>query len=289
MSVLRRSALHLASALGAEQQARVATRNVRRAGGRALRLPVLFAELMGFDVRKAGRTLTGLPKYVADAMTYARLAGAADPFRIRGRDLYPVLGEHRASAGEASGHYFHQDLWAAKKIFERAPLEHVDVGSSISGFIAHLLTFRSVTVIDIRPLPDHIDGLHFTEGDATHLAGIVDDSLDSISSLHAIEHFGLGRYGDPVDPFAAEKAMAALARVLRPGGRLYFAVPIGRERLMFNAHRVFAPGTILDAFSGLTLVSFAAVDDAGHLKLAEDPFDYRQADYACGLFEFGKP
>ena len=104
-----------------------------------------------------------------------------------------------------------------------------------------------------------------------------------------VEHFGLGRYGDPVDPFAAQKAMAALARVLRPGGSLYFAVPIGRERVMFNAHRVFAPSTILDAFCGLTLVSFAAVDDTGHLKLAEGPRAYWKADYSCGLFEFRKP
>ena len=289
MSALRRSTLRLANALGVEQQAHVATRKAEYARVTVLRLSILLAELMGLDAPKARRTLSGLPKYVRDAMAYGRLAGPEGSFALRLRDLYPVLGEHRAAAGCMTGHYFHQDLWAARRIFEAAPAHHVDVGSRIDGFIAHLLTFRSATVIDIRPPSDHVDGLHFIVDDATHLSGIEDASLESVSCLHAVEHFGLGRYGEPVDPFAAQKAMAALSRVLRPGGRLYFAVPVGRERLMFNEHRVFAPSTVLDAFSGLTLVSFAVVDDAGHLKLARDPRDYSKAEYSCGLFEFVKP
>jgi SAM-dependent methyltransferase len=284
-----RGALRLASAVGLGCQAQEAPGKVPSTRHGAFSTSIVLAGFMGLDVAKAKRTLLGLPKYLGDARTYTRLSGSTDSFEIRVRELYPVLGEDRASAGEARGHYFHQDLWAARKVFERAPLEHFDVGSSISGFVAHLLTFRHVTVIDIRPLPDRVEGLSFIEGDATHLSGIADDSLDSVSSLHAVEHFGLGRYGDAVDPLAARKAMAALTRVLKPGGRLYFAVPIGRERLMFNAHRIFAPGTILAAFSQLTLVSFAAVDDAGHLVLDTHPHDYHDADYSCGLFEFEKP
>jgi SAM-dependent methyltransferase len=225
------------------------------------------------------RTLAGLPKYIGDATSYARQSVAGESFPIRRRDLFLVLGEHRAEAAMFDGHYFHQDLWAARKVLEHAPAEHFDFGSRVDGFVAHLLTFMPVTVIDVRPLDEDIEGLHFIQGDATHLLGIPDASLASVSSLHAVEHFGLGRYGDPVDPRAADKVMATLSRVLAPKGRLYLSVPIGRERLMFNAHRIFSPSTVLNAMSGLELISFAAVDDSGRFHPDAEPGDFDNAVY----------
>jgi hypothetical protein len=82
--------------------------------------------------------------------------------------------------------------------------------------------------------------------------------------------------------------MSSLQRILSPGGRLYFSVPVGRERVEFNAHRVFAPQTILDAFSALQLVSFSFVGDDGCLYEDIDPIDIPNSDLACGLFEFTK-
>jgi SAM-dependent methyltransferase len=161
----------------------------------------------------------------------------------------------------------------------------MDIGSRLDGFVAHLLVFMPVTSIDVRPLRSTVQGLSFLEEDATTLRSIADASVESISSLHAVEHFGLGRYGDPVDPEGPFKMMRSLTRVLKPGGRLYFSVPVGQERLEFNAHRVFSPRTILDAFAGLRLLSFAAVDDAGELRDPCTPDQVEDADYACGLFE----
>jgi SAM-dependent methyltransferase len=145
-----------------------------------------------------------------------------------------------------------------------------------------------VTVVDIRPLPLAVEGLTFVRADATTLREFADSSLDSVSSLCAVEHFGLGRYGDPVDPQAPFKVMSALQRVVRPGGALYLGLPIGRERLEFNSHRVFAPATVSQAFSRLRLVSFAAVDDAGHYLTDVEPGSFAEAHCACGLFEFAK-
>ncbi|NJN82618.1 MAG: DUF268 domain-containing protein, partial [Caldilineaceae bacterium] len=102
------------------------------------------------------------------------------------------------------------------------------------------------------------------------------------------EHFGLGRYGDPVDPDACFQAMQAMARVLRPGGCLYFSTILGMERVNFNAHRVFAPSTVLSAFPQLELVSFAAVDDLGDYIAECCPEDFASSKFACGLFEFTK-
>ena len=82
--------------------------------------------------------------------------------------------------------------------------------------------------------------------------------------------------------------MRSLARVLRPGGRLYFSVPIGVERVEFNAHRIFATATVMDGFSSLRLVSFSAVDDEGRMRPERNPREFSNANYACGLFEFTK-
>jgi hypothetical protein len=191
-------------------------------------------------------------------------------------------------AGQASGHYFHQDLWAARKIFEQHPTTHLDIGSRIDGFVAHLLSFMSVTVVDIRKLDSTVKGLTFLQDDATELRRIADNSISSISSLHAAEHFGLGRYSDPVDPNACFTFMRSLQRVLSSGGKLYFSVPVGRERVEFNANRVFAPKTILDSFPLLHLVSFSLVADDGQLYENVDPLDIPPSDLACGLFEFTK-
>jgi SAM-dependent methyltransferase len=210
------------------------------------------------------------------------------PFAISARNVHPILSDFDARAGQARGHYFFQDLWAAQKIFQRRPTLHLDVGSRIDGFIAHLLTFMSVTILDVRPLESNVAGLTFVQGDATSLRGFGDGSVDSLSSLHAIEHFGLGRYGDPIDPDGWHKALLSLQRVLRVGGRLYVAVPAGRERLCFNAHRIFSPRRIIDTLADLKLVSFSGVDDDGAFLKSPTFDDLEACVYGCGLFEFTK-
>jgi hypothetical protein len=248
----------------------------------------VFSVFTGFDPLHFATAMSRIPRFLHDAFLYRRAAwGSEFPFRLS--DLHPILTDSGEDAGTMRGHYFHQDLWAARKIFLARPQMHIDLGSRIDGFVAHLLTFMPVTVVDVRSLDDGIDGLRFIRDDGTTLSTLADDSVESLSSLHAVEHFGLGRYGDRIDPKGCFRAMGALTRVLRPGGTLYFSVPIGRERLEFNAHRVFSPVTVIDAFRGLTLKSFAAVDDEGLLDSRATPEAYASADYSCGLFEFSKP
>jgi SAM-dependent methyltransferase len=210
------------------------------------------------------------------------------PFAISAPDIFPVLTDFVANAGQASGHYFFQDLWAARKIFERRSTQHVDIGSRIDGFVAHLLTFMPVTVLDIRPLNSNVSGLTFVQTDAMSLSALQDDSVDSLSSLHAIEHFGLGRYGDPIDPTSWQKALFSLQRVLKCGGRLYLSVPVGRERLCFNAHRIFSPRRIVDTLAALKLVSLSGINDKGEFLEHPTLDDFEACACGCALFEFTK-
>jgi Caenorhabditis protein of unknown function, DUF268 len=241
----------------------------------------------GFQPAVLARSLLSLPVFFNDMWQYSKLNRSAK-FKISTKDLFPILTDRRASAGEARGHYFHQDLWAAKKIFKQKPVEHMDIGSRIDGFIAHLLVFMPVTIVDIRPLQSDLSGVTFFQDDATDLTRVQSDSVPSISSLHVAEHFGLGRYSDPIDPDACFRYMKTLQRVLSPGGRLYFSVPVGRERVEFNAHRVFDPKTIMDCFSLLKLLSFSFVGDDGRLYEDSDPLTIPESEMACGLFEFSK-
>lgn len=208
--------------------------------------------------------------------------------RISLRTLSPMFDDIHNEAGSVTD-YFHQDLWAAKKIYRTRPGRHVDIGSRIDGFIAHLLVFMPVEYVDIRPLPAPVENLTFVQSDAVTLDRFEDGSLPSVSSLNVAEHFGLGRYSDPIDANGCFRFMSALARVLAPGGRLYFSVPLGKERVEFNAHRIFALETVLSHFPALKLVSFSFIDEDIRLhenispgELPPDPND------GCGLFEFTK-
>jgi len=271
--------------LGNNGQTRRAPRRQIR---RVLRLLLRLISLLGFDPPRLATNVREFPRFVWDAVLYTRKR-PAQAFRVRLLDLNPIVNERNEPAGTVGGSYFHQDLWAARKIFERRPEAHIDIGSRLDGFIAHLLTFMPVTVIDIRAIQSRIPGLSFIQDDATELANIPDNSVDSLSSLHAAEHFGLGRYSDAVDPDACFRFMRSLERVLAPGGRLYFSVPMGRERVEFNAHRIFAFQTVVKAFPNLSIVSFSAVDDAGDLHENADPPVVSDFEYGCGLFEFTKP
>ena len=139
--------------------------------------------------------------------------------------------------------------------------------------------------IDYRPLRVRLPGLASIAGDITRLP-FADKSLVSISSLHVIEHIGLGRYGDPINPAGAMMAFGELERVLADGGRLYVSTPVGRERVCFNAHRVFAPETILKALPGLKLRRFCYVGDDRNFHADALPAAATRLDYGCGLFEF---
>ena len=226
--------------------------------------------------------LVGFPPMVRDWLSYNR-GDVPDGMHATLGGAYPMPADRLSSAGAARGHYFHQDLWFARRIRDANPAEHWDVGSRVDGFIAHLLVFRSVHVVDVRARDSHVEGLSFHRGDITSLP-FPDQSLESLSSLHVVEHVGLGRYGDKVDPRGHLVALSELARVVAPGGTLYLGFPVGRQRVEFNAHRVLDPVDVLQPLAPLTLERFAAVNDAGDLVDPARPEDFRDANYACGLY-----
>lgn len=212
-------------------------------------------------------------------------------FAIKDQYMWPVIMDKYGSNGMISN-YFWQDLWAARLIIKTRVKEHFDIGSRMDGFITHLLAVGiDVTMIDIREFPGQVEHLHTIVDDATSLHQIPDKSIESMSALCSLEHFGLGRYGDPVDPEACFKCFDNIQKKLKKGGRFYLSVPVGKERVEFNAHRVFYAGTIIDCFSSLHLEEFSCTSQ-GEIEYNADIHQYdddpHNGEWRYGLFYFTK-
>lgn len=226
--------------------------------------------------------LLGLPRYFQNWRRYASLAG---PGEVLWHESYPCLGDWLPHT-PFDPHYFYQGWWAARRLADSMPARHVDVGSSVMA-VGVIAAWVPTVFLDYRPVKASLPGLSALAGNLLALP-FADGSLPSLSCLHVIEHVGLGRYGDPLDPLGSVKAADELVRVLAPGGRLLISTPVGRQRVQFNAHRVFAPRSVVAMFRPLELRSFAMVDDAGVFHAEASLDQGSRCQYACGMFEFVK-
>jgi hypothetical protein len=227
-------------------------------------------------------SLRYLPRYFTDWRAFRKQAGS---WTVEVADSYPCLAD-RVPTTPFDPHYFYQGNWLARRLADVKPPQHVDVGSSV--LTMGVLSAHVPTIfVDYRPLVVRQSGLCCVAADINRLP-FADRSVASLSCLHVIEHIGLGRYGDPINADGARQAAEELQRLVGHGGKFYLSTPIGRERVCYNAHRVFAPATILSWFSQLQLMSFSYVSDDGSLYENVLPSDVPRLDYGCGFFEFGR-
>lgn len=254
---------------------------------------------LAIKVRVAIRTISSfyyIPRYISDYVHFRAKMRNGVEYKINRIFINPMLKDRKEYAGSA-GLYMIQDLWAAEKIIGLGNVDvHYDIGSRLDGFITHLLACsKKVCMLDIRPLPYHVhENLAFLHTDATLLSEFADNSISTLSALCSLEHFGLGRYGDPIDPNACFKAFKAIERVIAVGGRVYLSLPVGEERIEFNAHRIFSPETIINLFPRLELVEckIATLEPHKPLISVSEYNNYsdsikRRKDF-FGLFEFIK-
>jgi SAM-dependent methyltransferase len=246
----------------------------------------------GFDPVRFIQSLRGLRFYIRDFSEIRKQKGKDSSFYF-GHN-FPILCERFSESGTTSGHYFQQDLFVARKIFTNNPLRHLDIGSRTDGLVAHVAVFRNIEVVDIRGQTGKVDNVIFRKADMMQLPAEMINGYDSVSSLHAVEHFGLGRYGDPIDYCGYLKAIKNITRILKAKGKFYFSVPIGEQRIEFNAHRVFSVRYLLDLFTNDFLIdSFSYIDDNGdffeQIELTKSEIDRNYGcHFGCGIFEMTK-
>lgn len=246
------------------------------------RVPALFLLNLGLDPRKLS-LLKYFPKYIKDKKEWVKQGG-----KINSNHM--ILFDYSNSAGDNKGHYFHQDLLVAKLIYEDNPKRHIDIASRIDGFVAHVASYREIEVVDIRPLPksEH-QNIKFLRGD--FMINLDIGKADSVSCLHAIEHFGLGRYTDKIDINGHNKGIRNLVNLVSKKGKLYISFPIGqKDEVHFNAHRVFKANTIFQHPSikeCMKLVRFDYIDDNGDLHINSDVKAINnEIKFGCGIYTF---
>lgn len=251
----------------------------------------LLSEL-GVNPLKTYTTLRGVPAFVGRHLEFRRqarrYANESGPLRMR-----PYFGDRFATSGSASGHYFHQDLLVARRVFENRPRRHVDIGSRVDGFVAHVASFREVEVFDVRPQGSPVRNIVFRQADLSEASWPFIDYCDSISSLHAIEHIGLGRYGDPVQYRGHVNALDNIWRALQPRGKFYFSVPMGPRRVEYDGQRVFPLQDLLALLDRYVVDAFSYVADDGslHEDVRLDPTSIEAnlgCEYGCAIFELTK-
>lgn len=254
-----------------------------------VKLHWVLSSQFGLDPLRFLRSLRGIAAFVVDWRRFRRTYTGT-------MTLMPCLHDRYEEGGTTKSEYFWQDLLVARWIFEAQPQRHVDVGSRVDGFVAHVASYRQIEVFDVRPITTEIPGIVFKQADFMQPDGSfpTEGYCDSVSCLHAIEHFGLGRYGDPIDSQGYARGIANMAHLLKPGGRFYLSTAIGVERVEFNANRVFDPRTILacSRASGLQLEELTVIGADGAVRhLQADKLaigELAQARYNLGIFVFVK-
>jgi hypothetical protein len=241
-------------------------------------------KIFGFDA-KAFINLKYYPKFRKQKKEFLAQGGNISKSFLN-------LNDYKENAGENKGHYFHQDLLVASYIFKNNPLRHIDVGSRIDGFILAVASFREIEVIDIRKLPSSAHkNIKFIQADL--MSSIKIGQADSLSCLHALEHFGLGRYGDPIDIDGHLKGIKNLFELVKPKGLMYISVPIGlKDEVIFNSHRIFHPKSILqhkEIKEKMNLVRFDWVDDYGNVNIDSNVENaIGKTKYGNGIYTFTK-
>ena len=218
----------------------------------SLRDLIYIVRQFGLDPIRMAYGLKMSPRFMKDLMSFKRHGGRVDL-------ILPALHDLHDNGGTAKGHYFWQDLICAQWVAADNPVDHFDIGSRLDGFIAHVASFREVLQLDIRPNKVTIPNVKFLQGDAQDNLREFANSFDSVSCLHSVEHFGLGRYGDTLQIDGHKIGMINIASCVKRGGYLYLSFPIGESSVQFNSQRVIDPKLPIELLSNFELLDFVLI------------------------------
>ena len=237
------------------------------------------------SLRKTILTHKRWKEFQNDFEIFSSKSKNAPRFELSWKNHYPILDE-KTSVTHFDAHYIYHPAWAARILENTRPGCHIDISSTLN-FCAIVSAFIPVRFYDYRPATLNLNKLTSEHADLLSLP-FQDESVPSLSCMHVVEHIGLGRYGDPIDPDGDLKAIEELKRVLSKGGNLLFVTPVVRPVIHFNAHRIYSYNQIISYFSGLNLQQFAIVDDKGQFFLDASEADANEQSYGCGCWWFTK-
>ncbi len=235
-------------------------------------------------IKKIFRLLSS-PFIIGDYLKYV-IKNKDERFKNSIFNFYPCLKDKTIQTG-FDRHYIYHIAWAARKIKQINPSLHYDLSSSLY-FVGVVSANYPVKFYDYRPANLILDNLDCQSADLQALP-FDSNSLNSLSCMHVVEHVGLGRYGEPIDPSADIKAIAELKRVVMSGGNLLFVVPLGHTaKIEYNAHRIYTYDMVIKYFDGFLLKEFAYIpENEGGMVIDIGSSSVVDA-YGCGCFWFVK-
>jgi SAM-dependent methyltransferase len=209
-------------------------------------------------------------------------------FFLNWGERFPCLYD-KTLITEFEPHYVYHTAWAARKLAEIKPIKHIDISSSLY-FNVLTSAFVPIKFYDYRPANIRLSNFETGSIDLTSI-DFDDNSVNSLSCMHVVEHVGLGRYGDELDPDGDIKAINEIKRVINKNGHFLFVVPVGRPRIEFNAHRIYSYDMIIGFFNEFELKEFSLIgknfrEDGIAINATREQSDHEE--WGCGCFWFIK-
>lgn len=241
---------------------------------------------MKSTIKKIIRILL-FPLILKDYVNY-KMKDKSGRFKLLLSDIYPILREKTITTNFDT-HYVYHPAWAIRRILYNKPDIHTDI-SSILYFSGMLSAIIPVDFYDYRPAKIKLSNMSSNHADLTKLH-FDTGSLKSVSCMHTLEHIGLGRYGDPINPEGDLIAAKELQRVVATNGLLYFVTPTGNPKIEYNAHRIYSYEMVLKMFADMDLVEFSLIpDNALEVGMIENASksDADKQNYGCGCYIFKK-
>ena len=158
----------------------------------------------------------------------------------------PICGQAIASFGDLiknkSGYVFGTQIpWAESAL--------------LAAGAASVTTVEYMTITTDHPRLHYIHPFNLTAKFLRHHVG-----ADFAWSFSSLEHDGLGRYGDPVNPFGDLESIYRIHCLLKPGGVLFLGVPVGPDALYWNAHRIYGPLRLQLALAGWEIMDVVGLE-----------------------------
>lgn len=124
------------------------------------------------------------------------------------------------------------------------------VGSETPWIEAVLINLNNkVTTVDYNVPKTNFDNLSIIDIDEFYN---LREEFDCIVTYSSIEHSGLGRYGDLLDPNADIKSMNNIHKALKPSGLCIWGAPVRTDAVVWNAHRVYGAKRLPLLFQGFS-------------------------------------
>ena len=213
------------------------------------------------------------------AVRHGHLAETLDRYRkqIIGLDAYrrergqPVV--ERIALRETS---YTLNIGNVQRVFASSAIRQVnpqmihDIGSDRQWIIG-VSTHYNVTSLDVREPPFRMENEHFDIGQAQALPWET-ASVEFLTSMHSIEHFGLGGYGDDQDTWGDNKAAAEMARVVKPGGELILTTTVtgNSSFTAYDVHRVYSADDLHDMLTDFEIIEEKFVSSRNGKVISRD-------------------